>query len=412
MPAASRPRMHQLERKGERRAGIVNRLRDRRDRMIGAILLGNNLVNILASALATSLFIAAVGEAGVVFATVAMTVLVLVFGEILPKTYAFRNAEDLALRLSPVLRVIISVLAPISDFIQLVIRGTLRLFGVEIRGDENWTETIEELRGAIELHRGGDASVQTERAMLRSILDLADVDVELVMRHRTDVVAIDADLPTNKIINEVLDSPYTRIPLWRGEPDNIVGVLHAKVLLRAIHDHRDELDNLQLKHIVTPPWFIPETTTLLDQLQAFRRRREHFALVVDEYGALMGIVTLEDILEEIVGDIADEHDVVLVGVRPERGGSYLVDGGVTVRDLNRQFEWRLPDQDAATIAGLVIHEAKLIPEIGQIFMFHGFRFEIARRERNQITSVRMTPAHDEELLDEQDNAEKQVIQRD
>ena len=197
-------------------------------------------------------------------------------------------------------------------------------------------------------------------------------------------------MPTREIVGQALDSPYTRIPLWRDEPDNIVGVLHAKVLLRAIHDHREELDSLVLGDIVAEPWFIPETTTLLDQLQAFRRRREHFALVVDEYGALMGIVTLEDILEEIVGDIADEHDVVLVGVRPERGGSYLVDGSVTVRDLNRRFEWRLPDQEAATIAGLVIHEAKLIPEVGQIFMFHGFRFEIVQRERNQITSIRVT----------------------
>ncbi len=391
MTAASRPRMHQLERKGEPRAGIVNRLRDRRDRMIGAILLGNNLVNILASALATSLFIAAVGETGVVYATMAMTVLVLVFGEILPKTYAFRNADRTALRLSRVLRVVVSALAPVSDFIQLVIRVTLRLFGIDIREDENWAETIEELRGAIELHRGGGATARTERAMLRSILDLADVDVEMVMRHRTDVATIDADLPTREIVGEVLDSPYTRIPLWRGEPDNIVGVLHAKVLLRAIHDHRDELDSLVLGDVAAEPWFIPETTTLLDQLQEFRRRREHFALVVDEYGALMGIVTLEDILEEIVGDIADEHDIVLVGVRPERGGSYVVDGGVTVRDLNRRFEWRLPDQEAATIAGLVIHEAKLIPEVGQIFMFHGFRFEIVRRERNQITSIRVTP---------------------
>ncbi len=407
LTALSRPRMHQLERKGERRAGIVNRLRDRRDRMIGAILLGNNLVNILASALATSLLIAAFGEAGVIYATAAMTVLVLVFGEILPKTYAFRNADRVALRLAPVLRVVVATLAPVSDFIQLLIRGTLRLFGIDLRDSENWTETIEELRGAIELHRGGGATAQTERAMLRSILDLADVDVEMVMRHRTDVATIDADLPTGEIISQALDSPYTRIPLWRGEPDDIVGVLHAKVLLRAIHDHRDELDSLQLSDIIAEPWFIPESTTLLDQLQEFRRRREHFALVVDEYGALMGIVTLEDILEEIVGDISDEHDVVLVGVRPERSGSYVVDGSVTVRDLNRRFEWRLPDQEAATIAGLVIHEARLIPEEGQIFMFHGFRFEIVRRERNQITSIRVTPgaAQGTEPAVEEGNAE-------
>jgi Mg2+/Co2+ transporter CorB len=392
LTAASRPRMHQLERKGQRRAGLVNRLRERRDRMIGAILLGNNLVNILASAMATSLFIAAVGEAGVVYATIAMTLLVLVFGEILPKTYAFRNADRVALRLSPILNVIITLLAPISDAIQFVIGGVLRLLGIDIRDDANWTEAIEELRGAIELHRGQDTTTRTERAMLRSILDLANVDVELVMRHRTDVEAIDADQPTAEIVSQVLDSPYTRIPLWRGEPDNIVGVLHAKVLLRALNDHRDEMESLALGEIITEPWFIPETTTLLDQLQAFRRRREHFALVVDEYGALMGIVTLEDILEEIVGEISDEHDEVLVGVRPGHDGSYLVDGGVTVRDLNRQFEWHLPDQHAATIAGLVIHEAKLIPEVGQIFMFHGFRFEVARRERNQITEVRVTPA--------------------
>ena len=394
LTAASRPRMHQLERKGERRAGIVNRLRDRRDRMIGAILLGNNLVNILASALATSLFIAAVGEAGVVYATVAMTVLVLVFGEILPKTYAFRNAEGLALRLSPVLRVIISVLAPISDFIQIVIRGTLRLFGVEIRGDENWTETIEELRGAIELHRGGDASVQTERAMLRSILDLADVDVELVMRHRTDVVAIDADLPTSKIINEVLDSPYTRIPLWRGEPDNIVGVLHAKVLLRAIHDHLDELDNLQFKHIVTPPWFIPETTTLLDQLQAFRRRREHFALVVDEYGALMGIVTLEDILEEIVGDFTTDLHATNTDIHPQDDETYLIDGGTHVRLINRSLGWGMPTDGPKTLNGLITEYLETIPDSNICLRINGYRIEIVQIQDNMIKTAKLSEEPD------------------
>ena len=232
--------------------------------------------------------------------------------------------------------------------------------------------------------------------MLRSILDLADVEVEMVMRHRTDVAMIDADLGTGEIVDQALQSPYTRIPLWRNEPDNIIGILHAKALLRAVRAHGGNLEELSLDTIVTPPWFIPETTTLLDQLQAFRRRREHFALVVDEYGALMGVVTLEDILEEIVGEISDEHDVVPVGVRLQRDGSYLIDGIVTIRDLNRRFEWRLPDQEAATIAGLVLHEAKVIPEVGQTFIFHGFRFEIMRRQRNQITLIRTTPPTDPE----------------
>ena len=390
LTAASRPRMHQLETEGNKRAKLVNGMRDHRDRMIAAILLGNNLVNILASALATSILITSFGEAGIVYATAAMTVLILIFGEILPKTYAFRNADRAALTLAPTLRVVIAVLAPISDTVQAIIRITFRLFGVDLKQGEEWAATEEELRGAIELHDEGPESRQ-QRAMLRSILDLDDVEVEMVMRHRTDIATIDADLPTGDIVAQALDSPYTRIPLWREEPDNIIGILHAKALLRAISEHRGELEHLSLDGIVTPPWFIPETTTLLEQLQAFRRRREHFALVVDEYGSLMGVVTLEDILEEIVGEIADEHDVVPIGVRPQRDGSYLVDGSVTIRDLNRQFEWRLPDQDAATIAGLVLHEAKVIPEVGQIFIFHDFRFEIIRRQRNQITLIRISP---------------------
>jgi len=394
--AASRPRMHQLEIKGNRRARVVNRLRDRRDRMIGAILLGNNLVNILASALATSLLISNFGEAGVVYATGAMTVLILIFGEILPKTYAFRNPDSAAITLAPTLRVVVILLAPVSDTLQLLIRGILKLFGIDSREEQQWAATMDELRGAIELHSDRGPTGRQQRAMLRSILDLADVEVEMVMRHRTDVAMIDADLGTGEIVDQALQSPYTRIPLWRNEPDNIIGILHAKALLRAVRAHGGNLEELSLDTIVTPPWFIPETTTLLDQLQAFRRRREHFALVVDEYGALMGVVTLEDILEEIVGEISDEHDVVPVGVRLQRDGSYLIDGIVTIRDLNRRFEWRLPDQEAATIAGLVLHEAKVIPEVGQTFIFHGFRFEIMRRQRNQITLIRTTPPTDPE----------------
>lgn len=392
LTAASRPRLHQLERKGNGRARIVLSLRERQDRVIGAILLGNNLVNILASSLATSVLISIFGAEGVIYATAAMTLLVLIFGEILPKTYALRNADAISLVIAPAYRIIVAVLAPITDSIQFIIRLTLRLFGVTLAGrDEELKATIEELRGAIEMHRGGSPAVQQERAMLRSILDLGDVEVEMVMTHRKDVTLIDASLPSAEIVDQILASPYTRIPLWRGAPDNIIGVVHAKALLREVRAHSGHLDDFDLESVITEPWFIPESTTLFHQLQAFRHRREHFALVVDEYGAFMGVITLEDILEEIVGDISDEHDIVLVGVHPQRDGSYLVDGSVTIRDLNRRFEWQLPDDEAATIAGLIIHEAKLIPEAGQIFMFHGFRFEVIRRQRNQLTSIRITP---------------------
>lgn len=395
LTVASRPLMHQMAQNGDRRAIIVNQLRERTDRLIGAILLGNNLVNIMASALATSLMISLFGEAGVAYATAGMTLLVLVFGEIMPKTYAFRHANGLALKLAPVIRPLVRVFSPITNSIQAVVNGTFRLFGADPQARTSIGPSPEELRGAIELHTGEGEPVQQERAMLRSILDLSEVEVGEIMIHRKNVSMIDADAPTEVIVSQVLASPYTRIPLWRGEADNIIGVIHAKALLRAVRS-QSSLDGIDVVALAVKPWFVPDSTTLLDQLQAFRRRREHFALVVDEYGTFMGIVTLEDILEEIVGDIIDEHDIPAPGVVRQPDGSYIVQGSVTIRDLNRRFDWALPDEDAATIAGLVLHEVRRIPEVGQAFMFYGMRFEILRRHRHQITSIRITPRADTE----------------
>ncbi len=390
LTAASRPRMHHLEKSGNRRARMVNRLREQQERLIGTVLLGNNLVNILASALATSLLISWFGDAGVAYATVAMTLLVLIFAEVMPKTYAIANADRMALAVAPWLQPLVAALSPVSRAIQQVVRLILRLFRTEITGRTSEAAREEELRGAIALLSDTDADARREREMLRSILDLADVDVDEIMVHRKSVDMIDAELPPAQILERVVGSPYTRLPLYRDEPDNIIGVLHAKAVLRAMQTHGGNVDAVDVESLAAVPWFIPESTSLLRQLQAFRRRREHFAIVVDEYGALMGVVTLEDILEEIVGEIADEHDVPVAGVRAQRDGSMVVDGTVTIRDLNRQFEWTLPDEEAATIAGLVLHEARVIPEAGQVFEFHGFRFEILRRLRNQVTSLRLT----------------------
>jgi Mg2+/Co2+ transporter CorB len=228
--------------------------------------------------------------------------------------------------------------------------------------------------------------------MLRSILDLAEVTVGAVMTHRRQMVTVDVDLPPTEIVDAALASAYTRLPLWRDEPDNIVGVVHAKSLLRAVRAARGRIDSLNIEQIASKPWFVPDATSLLDQLDAFRERREHFALVVDEYGSLQGLVTLEDILEEIVGDITDELDTHVSGVFAQPDGSYIVDGTVTVRDLNREFDWRLPDEtDYSTIAGLVIHESRHVPEVGQTYTFFGCRFEILKRHRNQIQTLRLTP---------------------
>ena len=391
LTAASRARLHHLARKGNRRAKIVGDISEDKDRLIGAILLGNNLVNIMASALATGLLIGFFGDAGVAYATVAMTALVLIFAEIMPKTYALKNADRTALAVAPAVRLLVAVLAPVTRSLQFIVRLTLKLFGVNVGNSSNLTSAAEEIRSTVDLHSREGGIVKHERDMIGSILDLADVDLEEIMIHRKNIELINADDPTPKIVDQVLSSNYTRLPIFRGEADDIIGVLHAKDVLRAISTHRGELEDLDIVAVASDPWFVPETTMLHEQLNAFRQRRAHFALIVDEYGALMGLVTLEDILEEIVGDISDEHDEVAGKVRLEADGSYIVDGTMTIRDLNRLYEWSLPDEEASTIAGLVIYEARVIPEVGQIFSFHDFRFEILRRQRNQIVKLRLLP---------------------
>ncbi|MGE4528852.1 MAG: HlyC/CorC family transporter [Rhodospirillaceae bacterium] len=394
LTAASRPLMREMQKQGDSRAALVNEMDRHRDRLIGTILLGNNAVNIAASALATSLLISWFGQTGIAYATLGMTLVVLIFSEILPKTYAIRNANNTALRVAPVMRPLTRVLAPVMFGLNAVISVFLKLFGVK-EAEKSLAQHLTELRGAIEMHTEEQEEVRHERAMLKSVLELADVEVGEVMTHRRDLVTIDLDSPAEAIIAAVLESPFTRIPLYRDNPDNIVGVLHAKALFRAVQAHQGPVAELDIAAVAGRPWFIPDTTSLLDQLQSFRTRREHFAIVVDEYGSLLGIVTLEDILEEIVGNIDDEHDIVIGGVRAQADGSFVVAGDVTIRDLNREFEWSLPDEDATTVAGLVIHESQRIPEPGQVFRFHGFRFEVLRRQQNRLISLRVTPPEED-----------------
>ena len=390
LTAASDARLHQLSLRGKRRASIVLRLRRQNETLIGAILIGNNITNIAASALATSVLISLFDEAGVAYAMIVMTVLVVIFAEVLPKTFAINNADRSALAVAPIIQVFVWCLKPVSVTVKVIVNGVFRLFGARISATFGQEEREEELRGLIELHRGPGPEVSEERAMLRSILDLGEVSVEEIMTHRRNVIMIDADLPVEKILDELTESPFTRLPLYRGGQDEIIGILHGKALLRAIRNHQgDDMSDLDIVSVANPPWFIPESTNLLDQLQAFRARKEHFSVVVDEYGTLQGVVTLEDILEEIVGNIDDENDISVTGVRAQADGSYLVDGTVTLRDLNRDLDWNLPDEDASTIAGLILYETRVIPSVGQEFLFHGFRFKILRRHRNQITQLRV-----------------------
>jgi len=395
LTVVSRPLMHALEHDGDKRARLVNRLLAKRDRLLGSILLGNTVTQILASALATSLAIRLAGDVGVAYGTALMTVVVLVACEILPKTVALNNANKLAPLLAYPMRVMVWVLGPISIAVQAVVNAVLKLFRVPVYTTLDLDSLRAELRGAIDIHTA-EQEARHEGKMLRSILDLDEVQVAEVMTHRKNIVTLDAGQPVQILLDQVIASPFTRLPLWRGDPDNIVGTVHSKSLLRILRDHDGKLEDVKLDTLASPPWFIPDQTTLFDQLQAFRERREHFALVVDEYGALQGIVTLEDILEEIVGDISDETDVAVSGVKLQADGTYLVNGDVTIRDLNRDLDWRLPDENAVTLAGLILHESRMIPDAGQLFLFHGFRFEVLRRLRNQITLVKVMPPKDGE----------------
>ena len=391
LTASSRASMTRLEKQGNRRAGIVNRLLTQRERLLGALLFGNNAVNIAASSLATGVLLAWFGNAGVVYATVVMTVIVVVFSEILPKTAAFNAPDRIALAVARPIDWFVRLFGPVLMAVEALVRWLLKHVGMTVGEDQQVLSAREELRGAVDLfHREGEVET-LDRDMFGGVLDLRELAVSDVMIHRTDMITLDANESPEALVNAVIASPVTRIPLWRDNPENIVGVLHVKDLLRALHAVDGDASKVDIASLMKAPWFVPDTRPVSEQLKAFRRRKTPFALVVDEYGDVEGLVTLEDILEEIVGDITDEHDVAMPGVRRQPDGSINVDGAVPIRDLNRVMDWNLPDDEATTIAGLVIHEARSIPDVGQSFTFHGFRFRVLRRSRNRITALRIQP---------------------
>ncbi len=395
LTAASRGKLHARADKGSKGAALALRLLDDTESLIGAILLGNNLMNILAASLATVFFTRLLGEGGVAYATLVMTALVVIFAEVMPKTYAITNAETAASRVAPLIAIMIRIFAPIVGFVRRIVRAALGLFGVRVDATTNVLAVREEIVGAIALGHSEGAVEKEHRDRLLGALDLGERTVEEVMLHRSQIEMIDAALSPREMVELALQSAHTRLPIFRDEPENIVGLIHAKDLLRAIYARQveadeDPLTDFDIMSVAMEPYFVPETTTLDEQMREFLRRHTHFALVVDEYGALQGLITLEDILEEIVGEITDEFDTPDEHhcIRTETG-DYLVDGAMTIRDLNRVTDWTLPDDEANTVAGLVIHEAQTIPTAGQVVSFHGFRFEVLNRRDNRITRLKI-----------------------
>ena len=399
LTAASRGKLRSQADKGSPGAARALKITEDNERLIGSVLLGNNLVNILAASLATALFTKAFGDSGVAWATLVMTLLVLIFAEVLPKTYAITNSETAAARVSGPISVVVLVFAPMVTAVRALVRGMLKLFGVETDPDSHILSVNEEIAGALALGHEEGVVHKEQRDRLLGALDLSERDVEEIMLHRSEIEMINAEDRPEKILSQCLQSSFTRLPVYQGEQENIVGVMHAKDLLRAVDKTlrgpegiTGDLSEFDIMEVVRKPYFVPETTALDDQMRQFLRLHTHFALVVDEYGALQGLITLEDILEEIVGEITDEFDVAEVeALKPESDGSYLVEGAMTIRDLNRMADWSLPDEEANTVAGLVIHEAQSIPTVGQVFSFHGFRFEVVERQQNRLTKLKVRP---------------------
>jgi Mg2+/Co2+ transporter CorB len=390
--AASKPKLHHMAKRGDKNALNIRFLQQTPGLTLSALLMCATFFMTFATSLMTEVVDRVFQDGrGVIYAPLIIGGLIVIYAETLPKIIAVNQPERVAIFLAKPMGLICKIFRPLTVAINYIARITLQLFRFQVRVSSASHATLEELRGVIDLHHGPGQDVPHERAMLKSILDLGSVQVGEIMIHRKNVTMVDGEDPPEAIVEQVLACQFTRVPLFKDDPDNVIGVINAKALLRAVQAQDGKVNQLDITTIASPPWFVPESTDLLEQLQAFRKRREHFALVVDEYGSIMGIVTLEDILEEIVGDISDEHDVTVRGVRAQEDGSYIVDGSVTIRDLNRQFEWDLPDEEAATIAGLVLYEVRLIPEVGQAFMLAGFKFEILRRHRNQITLLRITP---------------------
>ena len=398
LTSASKPRMHNLAKSGKKNAKIFETLFKDKELLICTILFANNLVNVLASALATKILIELTNSDGIFYATIIMTLMILIFGELIPKTLALSKSDTYALKISPFIRFLVILLYPLTVTLNFIVYVLLKIVGVNysnFKKEEISEKREEELRGAIDLH--GEDSSRDEKNMLKSILDLDEITVGSIMIPRKDIFSLPANINFNNLIEKLEESPHSRIPIWEKNPENIIGVFHVR---RLISQKNPDPKKFNIKLLCQKPWFIPESTRLDNQLLEFKRRKEHFSIVVDEYGEFLGIVTLEDIIEEIVGDIDDEQDMLKIsqkvkGIKSLSPSNFLVKGNVSIRDLNKELNINLPiNNNVSTIAGLVLYESRTIPKTKQIFSFFDLKFEILNKTNNQITLLKISKKKD------------------
>ncbi len=357
----------------------TQKLLRKKELVISGILLGNNLVNILSSAVATNLFIKAFGTVGILYSTITMTTIIFIFAEVLPKIYAIRKAEKLLIFYTPYLNLVLMTLYPINNVIHKIIQ-----YLVKSKSQNKHTFNLDRIRGAILLADKEGNMLKDDKLMLESILDLKDREVHEAMIHRKDIFSLNIDLSEKELLEKVKKTNYSRLPIWDKNSENIIGVILVKDLLKIIIESK----KFSIKKILQKPLFIPETTNLFNQLNVFKEKKKHMAFVVDEYGVLQGLITLEDILEEIVGQIEDEYDVATAS-QSDLSGNIYVRGNVSIRDLNRIYNLKFSEDTASTIAGLIINYAKRIPEIGEIFVIDNIILTVSSRSKTRITKVQI-----------------------
>ena len=380
-------KIHKLANKGDKNALRVLKLIEKKNDLVSSILVGNNFVNILASALATAILIKFYGDDGVIYSTIVMSVLIVIFAEILPKNIALLKPDRYALTLSFILTLFLKIFSP---FVYIIKKFNLLIFKIFNIEKQKVTDASvrEDIRNIINMHEDEGILLKDERDMLNGILDLKEMTVEKIMTHRKNIYSINIDQP-EEYFKKISQSSFSRIPVWKENPNNILGVVHAKKLLANINES-GKIDLKNINDSTLDPWFIPETTKVKDQLNSFIDRHEKIAFVVDEYGELMGLISLEDIIEEIVGNIFDESDLSTIGIRKIGKNIFRVRGDVNIRDMNRTLDLNLNEKNSSTVAGFLIYETETFPDVGQTFKFNNILFEILNKKNNQITQLKVT----------------------
>ncbi|MDB1135048.1 HlyC/CorC family transporter [Candidatus Anaplasma sp. TIGMIC] len=386
--------IHRLVVGGDRRARILDALRCRKELVISTLLIGNTVANVAASSVATATMLDLLGPGGLVVSTASITCVVLLFSEVLPKTYALQNPEKISLCTARMVSYCSFVLSPLSITFRFAVDCILRILGIQ--GEQELVSAADAMRNLISMHNGKGTMSQQDLDMLSSVLDLAQTEISQVMTHRKNLFALDIDEEVDVLLKQIFQSTHSRIPIWQKREESIIGVLHVRDVTDLVREKSGNVTKNDIYSIMNKPWFIPDTTPLSVQLHNFRKKRRHLALVVDEYGTLQGAVTLEDILEEIVGDISDEHDIVPESlITAVNENEYHIAGEAPIRDVNRELRWGLPE-DASTVAGLILHNIERIPEEGEVFSLHGFTFKILEKSGNTISLLSVRPADTDE----------------